>query len=182
MNGTAEKKGMSTGAKVGIGCGVGCLVVIILGIAASAIGWFFVQKKIDEAETELRGYGFDKTQAGQVIDVKDEITEKTLFKGQVVRVYGNSKTDIALLAQMAEIHGTIEGKVYFRGQILMVHPNGVIKGGVDAKGQAIQNMGRIEGEITGSIPVMDSGSAPAPVMNSPSAPVPVEQQATATDQ
>jgi len=81
--------------------------------------------------------------------VSDPITEPKLFKGQVVRIYSNSTSDLAVLAQVCEIHGKIEGKLYFRGQMLIIQPSGEVTGGVDATAQMVQRFGKVEGGITG---------------------------------
>ena len=43
-----EKKGMSTGAKWGTGCGIGCLAIIIILAIAGFVGFKLIKQKIDE--------------------------------------------------------------------------------------------------------------------------------------
>jgi len=51
---------------------------------------------------------------------------------------------------MAEIHGTVSGKVYFVGQMLTIQPQAVLCDGLDVKAQMIQKYGKVQGEITGT--------------------------------
>lgn len=150
MNDEIKKKGMSTGAKWGIGCGCGCLVLVILIAVGVFVGVRFATAKVAQMTQELKLHGFDKEVKGQVIEVKDPITEPTLYAGQMVKILGSCSTNIAILAQVAEIHGTVEGKVYFRGQILTIQPNAVLMNGLDVTAQVIQKYGTINGDITGT--------------------------------
>ena len=149
MNDEIKKKGMSTGAKWGIGCGCGCLVMVVLIVVGVVFGVRFAKNKVAGMTQDLKQHGFEKEVKGQAIDVTDEITEPILYAGQVVKILGNCTTNLAILAQVAEIHGRVDGKVYFRGQILTIQPNAVLMNGLDVTAQVIQNYGTINGEITG---------------------------------
>jgi len=157
-----EKKKLSTGAKWGIGCGSGCLVVVLLVAGTILFGVVYVKKVVAKYETELNGLGFDKVEMAQMQDVRDPITEQKLFKGQTVRIYSDSTVDIAVLAQICEIHGKIDGKVYFRGQMLIIQPQAEITGGLDATAQMVQNLGKIKGGITGKHQMIDMTPQAAP--------------------
>lgn len=150
MQENQEKKGLSTGAKWGIGCGIGCLVIIILVSIAGYIGFKFVMGMLDDMTQEFNELGFENVVKAQTIEVQEDINEKTLYMGQVVKIFGNCSTDLAIMAQMGEIHGKVEGKVYFRGQVLIIQPGAVITNGVDVMAQAVKNYGKVEGGITGN--------------------------------
>jgi hypothetical protein len=164
-----KKTGRSTGAKWGIGCGIGCLVVILLIAAVGFAGYFVVKRLIEDTKQELVGYGFDNVVMRQMVETSDPIVEPTLFIGQAVKLLGPSSTDVAVMAQAAEIHGRIDGKLYFRGQVLTIQPNAVITGGLDVKAQAIQNYGTIEGDISGTYQAMQGNP---PVARQPDVPEP----------
>jgi hypothetical protein len=155
---TPEKKGMGTGAKVGIGCGVGCLVFIIAAVILGIWGFKFGMKKVEEMTEEFRDMGFENVQQGQIIEVSEPVTEKKLYVAQMVKIMGDCSEDIAILAQACEIHGTMKGKVYFKGQVLTIQPKAVLKGGLHADAQVVQKYGIIEGEITGEHQLLE-GSA-----------------------
>ena len=150
-----EKKKMGTGAKVAIGCGSGCLVVVLLVVVAVGVGAFYVKKMISRYETELKGYGFETMATGQALDINEPVDEPLLFKGQVVRIMADCSTNIAVLAQVCEVYGKIDGKLYFRGQVLTVQPGAEILGGIDAQAQVIQNNGKIEGGISGKYQLIE---------------------------
>lgn len=154
-----QKKGMSTGAKVGIGCGVGCLVIVIGIIIAGYVGYRFVLGKVDEFTAEFKQLGFENQVKGQVVEITEEINEKTVYIGQSVRILGDSRADIAIIAQMAEIHGRVEGKVYFRGQMIAIQPNAELLNGLDVYAQMVTNEGRIDGGITGQYQAIDGEGA-----------------------
>ena len=155
MNDEVPKKGMSTGAKWGIGCGIGCLVILILVVAGSIFGIRYATRKVADMTQDLKQYGFEKQVKGQVLEVREDITEPTLYIGQMVKILGNCSTNLAILAQMGEIHGKVEGKVYFRGQVLTIQPNAELMNGLDVTAQVIQKYGKIDGEITGKYQAID---------------------------
>ncbi len=146
---SAEKKKMGTGAKVAIGCGSGCLVVVLLIVVVIVAGAFYVKNIITKYEVDLKSHGFETVVQEQMLDVVDPVSELILFKGQIVRIMANCSTNMAVLAQACEIHGTIEGKLYFRGQMLTIHPGAELLGGADVQAQVLLNNGKIEGEMTG---------------------------------
>ncbi len=155
MNETTAKPGLSTGAKWGIGIGIGCLVLLLLIAAVGVIGYTFVKGKLQGFTTELKAHGFEKTIKGQVIEVKDPITEPAIYLGQVVKILGDCQTNLAIVAQMAEIHGRVQGKVYFRGQVLVIEPKAELLNGLDATAQVVQKLGKIQGETTGKYQMTD---------------------------
>jgi hypothetical protein len=155
-----QKKKLGTGAKWAIGCGGGCLTMIVIVVALIIAGTVFVQKIITKYETELKGLGFETVIAGQLVTVTEPITSPQLFKGQVVRILTDADTDVAVLAQTCEINGTIQGKLYFRGQMLTINPGSKVLGGIDIQAQILQNRGEVSGEITGKY---QSASTPAPI-------------------
>lgn len=154
------KKKMGTGAKVAIGCGSGCLVVVLLVIIGIGVGAFYVKKTIAKYETELVGYGFETVQEGQMMTISSPITEPVLLKGQSVTIQADCSTNLAVLAQICEVFGKVDGKLYFRGQMLTVHPGAEITGGVDVKAQLLQNNGTIEGGMAGEYQLIEAGAIP----------------------
>lgn len=151
---------MPMSAKVGIGCGIGCLIIIILAILAGVGGYFFIKNKIDQMENELKAKGFEEVIEGQMLQVSDRVEGLKLYKGQVVQLTGDTATNVAILAQYAEIHGRVNGRVYFRGQILAIMPEAVIEHGLDVKAQVIQNAGTVNGEITGAYQAIETDVTP----------------------
>ena len=158
MNQDAQKEGRSTAAKLGIGCGIGCLTLIVIIAIAAFFGWRFAKGKLDDMTEELKQLGFEKVVTQHSIEVADEITEPTIYRGQVVKILGNCTTDLAIIAQMGEIHGKVDGKVYFRGQILTVQPEAELLKGLDVMAQVVQKYGKVEGEITGQYQTLDDKS------------------------
>ncbi len=150
MNENIEKKGLSKGAKWGIGCGVGCLTFIVILAIAGFIGFKVVKAKIDKVEAELKSHGFEHVVKGQMLEISDNITKPELYMGQIVKIMGDCSTNLAVMSQLCEIHGKINGDFYFRGQLLTIQPNAVIEGNLDIKAQALQNYGKVNGEIIGT--------------------------------
>jgi len=144
-----KKKGMSTGAKWGTGCGIGCLVIIIILAITGFVGFKIVKQKIDETAVELQALGFENVVSGQTLEIKDDITKPTLYKAQIVKILADCNTNLAVMAQICEIHGKVDGKVYFRGQMLTIQPQAELRNGLDVIAQAIVKYGTVKGEITG---------------------------------
>ena len=155
MNDEVRKKGMSTGAKWGTGCGIGCLTLIVIIAVVGFIGFRFAKGKLGAMTQEMEELGFENVVKQQVIEVRDEITEPTLYMGQMVKILGNCTTNLAIIAQAAEIHGKVDGKVYFRGQMLTIQPTAELLNGLDVTAQAIQKYGKVHGEIAGQYQALD---------------------------
>jgi hypothetical protein len=149
---------MGAGAKVAIGCGSGCLVIILLLVIGIGGGAFYVKQMIGKYEAELKGYGFEQVRTGQMLTITDPINEPVILKGQAVEIMSDCSTNLAVPARVCEIFGKVDGKFYFRGQMLTVHPGAEISGGMDAQAQIVQNNGTIDGGMTGKYQLLDQGS------------------------
>jgi hypothetical protein len=134
-------------------------VLILIAVAAIIAVTVYVKKTISRYENELKGYGFETVKAGQMLTLSDPVDEPVLFKAQSVRIMSDCSTNMAVLAQMCEVYGRVEGKLYFRGQILTVHPGAEILGGLDVQTQLLQNSGKIEGSVTGKYQLIEPGAA-----------------------
>jgi hypothetical protein len=176
LPGSYEKRGMSTGAKVVLGCGA----VMLLGIIAVCggvgyLGWWG-WSQVDAFAQEFVAKGY-KRQTGQVLVVPGPVEEPTVYTAQVVQIRGEVNADIAIMAQVTEISGTVNGDIDFTGQILHIKQDGVVKGDIRvAAGQVVKIEGVVEGEITGNYGVIqdvrsetDGNRMPPPL--TPEAPV-----------
>ena len=142
---------MSTGLKVGlIGCGTLALLLCIGVVTTAVFGIRFAKGKLDEVTGELKEMGFKPKRTAQVVRINDPINEKSLYVGQVVKMTSDATTDVAIVAQTAEIRGKIKGKIYFRGQLLTIHEGAEVSDGLDVKAQVVHIRGKVEGEITGT--------------------------------
>ena len=64
--------------------------------------------------------------------------------------------DIAILSQICEIEGTINGDIDVMGQIIHIKKDAVINGDIRAEWvQVMQVEGTVNGEITGDIQALD---------------------------
>ena len=132
-----------------IGCGIGCLVLIIILIVAGYFGFKAGMKMVNQMTKEFEDQGFKKVM-GQQINVSGQVTEKTLYVGQVVKMTGTCTTDMAIFAQMAEIDGKIDGTLYFRGQVLTIGPKAEIMKDLDLWAQMATVNGTVHGKILGT--------------------------------
>jgi hypothetical protein len=153
------KQPKSTGSKCLIGCGIGCLVLIILSGLILGVGGYFGYKyvigKVNTWSKEFEDMGFEKVK-GQIIEIANDVNVPTLYMGQTVKIMGDCKKDIAIIAQTAEIHGKVDGTVYFRGQVLVIQPRAVIEGDLDVKAQSIEIYGQVKGQIKGSYQTLEN--------------------------
>jgi len=152
INSTAHdvKTGMSATTKWLLGCGCGCGGLVVLFIAACIGGWMYGMSYVNGIVEELESKGFNKVRMQQVVVVGEPAKDKDLYVGQVVKITNGAEGDLAIVAQIAEISGKVNGKVYFRGQILKVMPGAEITNGLDVKAQIINDRGSIKGDITGT--------------------------------
>lgn len=159
MNDSAQKKRLSTGAKWGLGCGFGCLTMLVLLTVAAFFGYQYVTRKLAEMTREMKQLGFERVETHQAVEVRNTIVSPTLYIGQMVKVVGDCNTNLAIIAQVAEIHGRVAGKVYFRGQVLTIEQKAELLGGLDATAQVINQHGVVRGGITGKYQVVNNRSA-----------------------
>lgn len=141
-----------------IGCSIGCLVALVLFILVVALGVYGVKyglKKIEEISSEFEKQGFVKVTA-QNIEVNEEITKPTVYLGQTVKIIADSQTDIAIIAQIAQIHGQLAGTLYFRGQLLTIEPDAHLQGDLDLKCQVVTIYGKVDGQIKGTYTEMQN--------------------------
>jgi len=133
---------------------IGCLSLLILIIVLSLLGYYILTEKLCPDFDDL---GFHEKVEAQYIEVNETIGTPTFYLGQHVKILSDSKSDIAIMAQLAEIYGKIEGNVYFCGQLLTIQPIANIEGNLDVKAQLINMYGEVNGEITGSYETLDEG-------------------------
>lgn len=152
---------MSKGSNWGIGLGIGCLVLLIGQAALILVGANFVARKAHQMQAvraaeraqlieELRARGFVNETQGQSMTIEQVITQPTIYDVQVFKLFGDCTTDLCVLAQHGEIHGTVEGDLVFRGQVLIIESNAVVKGNLELDAQSVTKRGRVEGSITGT--------------------------------
>lgn len=152
----------STGKKWAIGCGIGCLaIVLLLGIGCGVSGWLayshYKNVSVKQlVEFEEQGFG---VQRGLVKQVGGQVSGPTVFAAFVVQYDAESDGDVAIVAQVAQISGSVAGNAYFRGKVLTVQPDGVVEGDLDVDAQVVQVLGTVKGLITGDADVLDDQSS-----------------------
>ena len=196
-----QRQGMSDGAKFGLGClAVGfCGFMLLCGgallVAYRAAGqieqaveqvaeevnkamkdW---QEKIDTYAADFEAQGYERV-TGQVVNLTS-VQQPTVLTVQRFQLNGDSEASLAVLAQSAEINGTINGDLHFLGQMLKIHPGSVITGNLHIKAaQMIDNRGTVEGQVledqdAGDMPMMfpfdefeaESDAGESPIKPSP---------------
>lgn len=165
------------GKKWFVGCGVGCLAVIV---AVCLLVWWgvrTVRKMIDEFKAD--GYAVVE---GQELLVDEDIDVKQLFMGQKVIIKGDVATDIAVIAGEAEIHGRVEGTVYFRGQSLTIQPGAEVLGDLDVQAQEVTIAGKLAGEIKGEWQKLDDQRESEADIAEPAGEEPEPEAATAPEE
>lgn len=113
------------------GCAIGCAVLCILGVllcgGAAFFSYQWLMNRVEEVAGPYEEAGY-KRLTGQLHDIGTPVAERTVFVGQVVYLRDGSETNVAIVAQMAEISGTINGNLAFYGQLLTLNPDAVITG------------------------------------------------------
>lgn len=157
-----RKKGMSTGAKIGIGCGVTALLLILVcgGITWYAVRHFMGEARAFAADFESRGY---VRQSAQVINISQPLNQPTVFLAQTVSINAPVDGSLAFGVQVAEINANVNGDIDFYGQILKISPGVVVTGDVRIKlAQAFDNKGTVQGQVTGNYSGARPPSPPSP--------------------
>jgi hypothetical protein len=157
-----QPQGLSAGAKTAIGCGaVAFLLMVVICGGIVWVGYLavdkaqeVVQQVIQELEKQTEAFavrfeaqGFDRVK-GQMVEVTKDVERPTVYTAQVFRLEADSAADLAVMAQVAEINGTINGDLHFLGQSLTIHPDAVITGNLHVQmAQVVDNRGTVEGEV-----------------------------------
>jgi hypothetical protein len=121
------------------------------------------QRRVDRSQ-DFKGLGFENVVKGRALEIKDEVRVPTLYQASGVRIYGTCTTNVAIVARLAEIHGRIEGKLYFRGNKLVIARGGELVNGLDAQG-FVYRLGKINGPVTGSYRIIDKTESAATTTN-----------------
>jgi hypothetical protein len=140
------------------GCGLGCLGLILIAILATASAAWFGYSLVNDMEDELIAQGLSK-QSGHVLKIEETVTEPTYYKAQIVLLRNGSDAPLGLLCQMAELRGEYFEPVTFRGQLLTIHQDAVLHKGLDVTAQMIEQLGKVEGDITGSFQTISETSS-----------------------
>ncbi len=145
---------MSTGAKVGIGCGSGCLILIIICAIGGFVGWQWVEGKVKEFEAEFAEMGLSPGPSGQVLQVTEVPTEPTFYKAQLVTFNFTEPVtvEIGVIAQQLDIQqGNFTENVYFRGQMVSLQSGADLEKELNVYCQIVQNVGgKVAGGTTGT--------------------------------
>jgi hypothetical protein len=170
------KRGMSTGAKIGIGCGVTALLLILICGGLAWYGYNYFIKQAEAFVSDFESKGYVRTSA-QVVDVNQPLSQSTVYFAQVVRVNANVDGNLAFAVQVAEINSTVNGDIDFFGQALKINKGAVVTGDVRVKGaQVVDIQGTVQGQVSGSYP-----GAPAPKQPAqPTPPPPADTAPPAT--
>jgi hypothetical protein len=191
-----QSQGMSRSTKILLGCGA----VLFIGFVLLCGGVLFVANKgldlaqhlagevferIDEFAGRFEQRGYQRV-TGQVVDVRSDVRQPTVYTVQVLTLHANTEHSIAILAQAAEIRGTINGDLHFLGQMLTLHPEAVVKGNVYLEMvQHFEHKGKVEGEVVqGRAPDVPEAPADRPAeqpADRPAEPVPPADEPRAPD-
>lgn len=167
------EQGMSSGTKFLLGCGaagflaiaVVCGGLIFLGnkfldFGREVVGEFMEQ--VDEFAGRFEDQGYHRVR-GQVLEVTTEVRSPTVYTVQAFTLKADTQSDIAVIAQVAEIEGTVNGDLHFLGQVLTIHPDAVVTGNVYVEmAQVVEIDGTVEGEVIRSAkPVEEEAAAPS---------------------
>jgi len=143
------------------GCGIGCLVMVILLVILGVVVYKVVMNKWKEVVREYEQKGFVIRQDNQMLDIADPVTKPTLFGAPQVNLRKGAATEVVVAGQMAELHGTFKEKVTFIGQILTVADDAVLLKGLDVRwGQIIRVKGKVIGGITGKYQQLENPNPP----------------------
>lgn len=150
---TTEKRSR---APFWMGCGIGCLLLLGLVIGAAITGVRIGKKRYDEWKvarevdgSDFVARGFHRV-SGSMLQITERTSQPTVYVGEIVSIAADADADIAIVALSAEIRAKIAGNVHFRGQMLSVHPGGLIEKDLDVRASLINLLGEVKGQVRGT--------------------------------
>ena len=151
-----QKAGLSCVVTGLVGCGVVAMLLLVLGGVGVYFGVRVFSQEMNDFVEPFEQKGYRRVTAQVHVEEK-AVEESTVYVLQVLRLEDGANADIAIMAQVAEIHGTVDGDIDFFGQVLEIKPGAVVKGNIRAKGaQVIKVSGTVEGKVTGIYQRLDT--------------------------
>ncbi len=154
----SDKGGMSTGAKVGIGCGAGCLGLVVVGVIAAVVIGMKSADYPNKFDTEFAELGLTEVVEGEELRVTTPPTVPTSYKGKVVMLdfEGPVTVPIGAAGIVVQVGGEFEENVYLRAMTaITVDPDSHFKKELNVKTMALETAGaQIDGGVTGDYKAM----------------------------
>lgn len=166
------KQGMSTGAKVGIGCAV--VGVILIALCAGG-AWLAYSQTL--GQFTKRGYSLEM---GDAFIIDQPMTGSVVYFGQSVMVQAPVDGSIALFGESLIIEDdvtgdvdfmgetmivrtgvTIGGNIEFFGDTLRIEPGATVAGNLTGTGETLDNQGTVHGTVSGDWKDRLPGASPA---------------------
>ncbi len=147
-----DSGGMSTGAKVGIGCGAGCLVLLVVGVIAVLLLVPYVNSFSSDADEEFAELGITEVVEGDILHVTAAPTQPTHYKGtQVVLDFQETVTvPIGASGVSVEIGGTYDESVYARAGTVILQSDVAITKELNVETLTLQKNGAdVDDVLTG---------------------------------
>ncbi len=155
------RRGMSTGAKVGIGCAILGVLLLVLICAGLIFGGYWGVQQIIKFVEDFEQQGYTLVE-GQRLNVTTPVTESTVYTGELLTIDADVTGNLAIAVQSATINGRVEGDIDFVGQELTIGPEAVVTGDVRVRfGQTVTVFGTVEGEISGMYQTLRQNQLPA---------------------
>lgn len=137
------------------------VLAVLLGVGAWA-GFRYFEGKAQGFVAEFEAQGYSKVE-GKRVFTKEEIPEKRVYLAEFCRIGAGSSSDLAIVGQIAEVHGTVNGDLSFWGQTLLIKEDAVITGNLNAPWcQLIILDGRVDGNISGFYQLLIDEEGPRP--------------------
>lgn len=137
-----------SGSGCGKGCGAGCVVALLIAAACGYMAYRYIASQYNRLVGRYDKLGYERVY-GQVIEVKERVTEPTIYIAQLVTVHAGSDRGMAFMCQQADLHGDVVGNVHFIGQALTVHPDAILHRDLELNAQVVNVYGVVSGKITG---------------------------------
>lgn len=162
-----------------VGCLLGCLVVIVLGVLAIGglgyLGLHKIMKKTEGAVSEFKTKGFLEEKS-EFISTSASIQGKKLLHGSYMTIVTNEvDSELAVVGVVAMIDSNVHGNLYFRGGVLVIGENAAIYGDVDVDCYNVIVEGYVQGQVKGNYQRLDEtqrrrtppASFPVPIADPP---------------
>jgi len=152
---------MSTGLKVLLGCGAGCLVMIMVFVIMGVFVWRTAMKRFGEITGPFVEQGYKQVVSNSPLVITTDPKEKTLYLCKHIILRADFTEDVAIIGPRAEIYGQMNGKVTFLGSSLFIANTAELTKGLSVETDILTLDGKVDGPIDGHYKVLNDHRAEA---------------------
>ncbi len=152
----ASKKSLGTGSKIAIGCGIGCMGIVVLFIVSAFALSIWYYGKLEKGKTQLEEAGLTLMESSKEprLVITEAPTTPTYYTAEESIKFQFSEpvtVPIGGVAPLILFEGIYQDKVYARSMGISLARDSLFEKGLDVETWVIEDEGaKLNGEITGN--------------------------------